>query len=111
MSGLPRRAPAHQFAQPKHDRISNVVENTVAGTLATHEACVKEDLKVFRDVGLIAFQITDNLVDRSRSALKCLQDTNTARFSEHLESAGDHLDHLLMDHRPTSGQTKRLFTI
>jgi len=51
MSGLPRRATAHEFAEPKHDRISNAVENTVAGTFATDEACVEEDLKVFDMLG------------------------------------------------------------
>jgi len=111
MSGLPRRATAYQLAEPKHDRISNAVENTVAGTLAAHEACVEEDLKVFRYVGLIAVQVTDNLVDGSRSALKCLQDANAARFPEHLKSAGNQLDHLLVDHRPPSGQMKDSFTI
>ena len=111
MSGLLRRAAAYQLAEPKNDRIGNAVENTVAGTLAADEACVEEDLKVFRDVGLIALQITDNLVDRFRSALKCLQDANAARFSEHPESAGNQLDHLFVDHRPPSEQTERVFTI
>jgi len=111
LSGLPRRAAAYQLAELKHDRISNAVEDTVAGTFAADEGCVEEDLKVFRYVGLIAVQVTDNLGDRSRSALKCLQDANTARFSEHLESAGNQLDHLLVDHLPPSGQTKDLFTI
>ena len=111
VSGLPRRAAAYQLAEPKHDRIGNAVENTVAGTLAADEACVEEDLKVFRYVGLIAVQVTDNLVDGSRSALECLQDANAARFSEHLKSTGNQLDHLLVDHRPPSGQIKELFTI
>ncbi len=67
---------------------------------------------MFRYVGLISVQVTDNFIDRSRSALKCLQDAKTARFSEHLESAGDQFDHLLVDHRLPSGRTKSaLFTI
>lgn len=111
MSGLPSRATAHQFAQLEYHRISNAVKDTVAGTFAADKACVEEDLKVFRDVGLITHQVTDNLVDRFRSALKCLQDANTARFSEHLESAGNQLDHLLVDHCSPSGQMKDLFTI
>ena len=101
VSGLTRRAAAHQFAEFEYDRIRNAIKNTVAGTLAADEPCIEEDLKVFRYVGLIPFQVTDNLVDRSRSALKCLQDAKTARFSEHLESASDQLDHLLVDHRLT----------
>jgi hypothetical protein len=41
-----------------------------------------------------------------------LQDAKTARFSEHLKSAGDQFDHLLVDHRLHSGRTKStLFTI
>jgi hypothetical protein len=47
VSGLPRCAAAHQLTQLKYDRISNVVEDTVAGTLAAHESSVEEDLKVF----------------------------------------------------------------
>ena len=111
MSGLPRRATAHELAEPKHDWISNAVENTVAGTLATHESGIVEDLKVFRYVGLIPVQLADNLVNGHCTALKCLQDAEAARFSENLESAGDQLDHLLVDHRPPSGQIKDLFTI
>jgi|ERR1051326_7609666 len=111
MSRLPRRATAYQFAQLEYHRIGNAVKDTVAGTFAADKACVEEDLKVFRDVGLITHQVTDNLADRFRSALKCLQDANTARFSEHLESPGDQLDHLLVDHCSPSGQIKGLFTI
>jgi hypothetical protein len=41
-----------------------------------------------------------------------LQDAKTARFSEHLESAGDQFDHLFVDHRLPSRRTKSaLFTI
>ena len=111
MSGLPRRATAHQLAEPKHDRISNAVENTVAGTLATHESGIEEDLKVFRYVGLIPVQLADNLVNGHCTALKCLQDAEAARLPENLESAGDQLDHLLVDHGPPSGQIKDSFTI
>jgi len=111
MSGLPCRATAYQLAEPKHHRISNAVENTVAGTLAADEACVEEDLKVFRYVGLIPFQLADNLVNGHCTVLKCLQDAEAARFPENLESAGDQLDHLLVDHRPPSEPTKDLFTI
>ena len=111
MSGLFGRAAAYQLAEPEHDWISNAVENTVAGTLAAHKSGIVENLKVFRYVGLIAVQLTDNLVDRSRSVLKCLQDAEAARLPENLESAGDPLDHLLVDHRPCSGQIKDSFTI
>ena len=111
MSGLPRRATAHQIAEPKHNWISNAVENTVAGTLATHESGVEEDLKVFRYVGLISVQLADNLVNGHCTALKCLQDAEAARLPENLESAGDQLDHLLVDHRSPSGQIKDSFTI
>jgi len=111
MSGLPRRATAHQLAEPKHDRISNVVENTVAGTLATHESGIEKDLKVFRYIGLIPVQLADNLVNGHCTALKCLQDTEAARLSENLESAGDQLDHLLVDHCSPSGEIKDSFTI
>jgi hypothetical protein len=111
MSGLPRRATAHQLAELEHDRIGNAVENAVAGTLATHEPGIEEYLKVFRYVGLIPVQLADNLVNGHCTTLKCLQDAEAARFPENLESAGDHLDHLLVDHRPPSEQTKDLFTI
>ena len=111
MSGLPRRATAHQLAEPKHNRISNAVENTVAGTLAAHESGIEEDLKVFRYVGLIPFQLADNLVNGHCTALKCLQDAEAARLPENLESAGDQLDHLLVDHRSPAGQIKDSFTI
>jgi hypothetical protein len=70
MSGLPRRATAHQFTQLEYHRISNAVQDTVAGTFAADEACVEEDLKVFRDVGLIPIQLTDNLVNGHCTALK-----------------------------------------
>lgn len=111
MSGLPRRATAHQLAEPKHDRISNFVENTVAGTLAPHESGIEEDLKVFRYIGLIPVQLADNLINGHCPALKCLQDADAAGFPENLESARDQLDHLLVDHRPPSGQIKDSFTI
>lgn len=111
MSGLPRRATAYQLAEPKHDRISNVVENTVAGTFATDKTRVGEDLKVFRDVGLIPVQLADNLINGHCTALKCLQDAEPARFPENLESAGDQLDHLLVDHCSPSGQIRGSFTI
>ena len=111
MSGLPRRATAHQFTQLEYHRISNAVQNTVTGTLATHESGIEEDLKVFRYVGLIPVQFADNLANGHCTALKCLQDAEAARLPENLESAGDQLDHLLVDHRPPSGQTKGLLTI
>ncbi len=102
VSGLPRCAAAHQLTQLKYDRISNVVEDTVARTLAAHEPRVEEDLEMFRYVRLISFQGLDDLVDGHCFTLKCLQDAQAARFPEDLESAGDHLDHLLVDHRLSS---------
>ena len=95
----------------EYHRISNAIQDTVTGTLATHEPGIEEDLKVFRYVGLIPVQLADNLVNGHFTVLKCLQDAEAARFPENLESAGDQLDHLLVDHRPPSEQRKDLFTI
>ena len=113
MSGLPRRATAHQLTQLEYHRISNAVQDTVTGTLATHEPGIEEDLKVFRYVGLIPVQLDDNLVNGHCTALKCLQDAEAARLPENLESAGDQLDHLLVDHCLPSNRSGRvkLFTI
>jgi hypothetical protein len=111
MSSLPRCATAHQFAQLEYHRISNAVKDTVAGTLAIHESGIEEDLKVFRYVGLIPVQLADDLVHGPCTALKCLQDAEAARLPENLESPGDQLDHLLVDHGPPSRQIKDSFTI
>lgn len=112
MSGLPRRATAHQLAEPKHEPISNVVEDAVAGTLATHESGIEKDLKVFRYIGLIPVQLADNLINGHCTALKCLQDAEAARLPKYLKPVRDQLDHFLVDHRLLSGRTKRvLFTI
>ncbi|MGA7560509.1 MAG: hypothetical protein WBV60_16245 [Terriglobales bacterium] len=67
---------------------------------------------MFRYVGLLPIQLTDNLVNGHCTALKCLQDAEAARLPKYLESARDQFDHLLVDHRLPSGRTKSaLFTI
>lgn len=98
MRGLARGAPAHQLAKLKYDRISDAVKYVVAGTLSTDKASVKQDLKMFRYVGLIPLQRMDNLVDRHGPLLEHLQNTQAARLPQDLEPTGNKFDHFAVDH-------------
>lgn len=101
---LTRCAAADQFTEPKHRRISDAIENAVARTLPTNEPGVEQDLKVLRDVWLVAVQIIYDLAHCFRATLQGLKDPKTTRLTQYLKSAGYQIDDFVADHYRSIGQ-------
>jgi hypothetical protein len=97
--GLAGRAAAHQFAQPEANGIGNAVKDAVSGTVAANQSCVEKDLQVLRNVWLISVEPVNDLADCHGTVLQRLQNTEAARFSQHLEPARHQIDHLCVHHR------------
>lgn len=95
---LSRTAAAHHVAQLEYDWFGAAVKDAVAGTLAADQTGVEENLQVLRYVGLTRFDGLDNLVHRHRLMLERLQNPQAAGISQNLESPGNHVYHLAMDH-------------
>lgn len=85
---LARGAATDQFTEAKYHRVGDAIEDAIPRTFPANESGVEQDLKVLRDVWLIPVQMFYDLADCHRTALQGVQDAQTARFAQDLETAG-----------------------